>query len=94
MRQNETQIERVEAMKKRTALIALRMRHGLTQEQAAERLEMTRASYSMIECGVRTGRLDFWQRLQKVFNLSNAEMWDLINETEEKETRKKVCNRN
>ena len=80
-------------MKKRTMLIALRTRHNLTQEQMSDKLEMTRAAYSQIELGSRDGRFDFWQRLQKAFNLSDAETWAILkNEDREKETRKKIYN--
>lgn len=81
-------------MKKRTALIALRARHGLTQEQMAERLEITRAAYSQIEIGGRDGRFSFWQRLQKEFNLTDSETWAILkNENgKQKETRQKVYN--
>lgn len=80
-------------MKKRTALIVLRTRQQLTQDEMAERIGVTRATYSMIECGARDGRLDFWQRLQKAFNLTDAETWELIkNENQTAETRKKIYN--
>ncbi len=81
-------------MKKRTALIALRIRHNLTQEQIAERLEVTRGAYSQIELGTRDGRFDFWQRLQKEFNLTDSETWAILKNEDgkQKETRQKVYN--
>ena len=74
-------------------LASFRLQHGLTQEQMAQKVGLTRANYSMIECGARHGSFEFWKRLQDAFNISDSDMWGLMNEEQQQpETRAKVCN--
>lgn len=61
-----------------TALKMLRAGHDLTQAEFAERVGVTRATYSMIESGQRLGRADFWAAVQRVFKIPDAEMWTLM----------------
>lgn len=61
----------------RTNLKVLRVKHQLTQAQLAEKLGVSYATYNLIEQGKRKGSTEFWQRIQTLFNLTDAEMWQL-----------------
>lgn len=61
----------------------VRVTFGLTQEQMAERLDMSRQAYAKIENGQAQGNIKFWARVQKEFNISGEEMWGLINDEAE-----------
>lgn len=56
----------------------------LTQAEIAAILGVSRATYSFIERGVRSGTNEFWATLQTTFNVPDAEMWKL-QKIEEKE---------
>jgi DNA-binding XRE family transcriptional regulator len=58
----------------RTNLKLLRVKHGLTQEERAVKIGVTRCTYAAIEIGKRNGREFFWDSLQKAFNLTDEEM--------------------
>ena len=58
----------------------VRVTFGLTQEQMAERLDMSRQAYAKIENGQAQGNIKFWAKVQKEFNISSEEMWGLIND--------------
>lgn len=62
----------------RTALKAFRVIQNLTQQQAAEKIGITRNAYLQIEYGTRAGTLSFWQKFQKAFNVPDNEMWKYI----------------
>lgn len=55
-------------------------RHGkrLTQSEIAEKIGCSRATYQSIETGVRNGTMTFWQKLQKAFDISDAEIGGLM----------------
>lgn len=55
-----------------------RERSGLTQEQVAQRLGVSRAHYSRLENGVRTMDLDVARALASVYGLSPAEKVHLL----------------
>lgn len=59
----------------RTNLKLLRVKHGLTQKEMAERIGCTRVTYAVIETGTRNGRRDFWESVQNAFGVPDAEMW-------------------
>lgn len=61
----------------RTNLKVLRVKHQLTQAQLAEKVGVSYATYNLIEQGKRKGSVEFWGKLQKAFNLTDAEMWQL-----------------
>ena len=61
----------------RTELKILRIKQHLTQAELAEKVGVSYATYNLIEQGKRKGSNDFWVKLQQVFNLSDAEMWQL-----------------
>lgn len=61
----------------RTNLKVLRVKQHLTQAEIATKLGVSYATYNLIEQGKRKGSTEFWQRIQTLFNLSDAEMWQL-----------------
>lgn len=61
----------------RTNLKVLRVKNHLTQKELATKVGVSYATYNLIEQGKRKGSNDFWQGIQKAFNLSDAEMWQL-----------------
>ena len=61
----------------RTNLKVFRVKQHLTQQQMADKLGYTRASYQAIEKGSRNGQKAFWNALQSAFNIPAAEMWEL-----------------
>lgn len=64
---------------KRTSLKVLRVKNDLTQVQFAERIGVSRMQYSSIENGKTDGSVEFWKKVQSEFNLSDAEMWGVMN---------------
>lgn len=70
-------------MKENTSLKILRVRQGLTQEEMARKLTMSRQAYAKIENGQADGNITFWSKVQRTFNISSEEMWDLINDEAE-----------
>lgn len=62
----------------RTNLKVLRVQKQLSQEDAAEKLGCTRATYSAVEGGARAGSQKFWQNVQNAFNVPDADMWPLM----------------
>lgn len=69
--------------KQRTNLKLLRVKSKLTQEQMADKIGCTRATYSAIECGTRNGRDTFWTDFQKAFNIPDEELWGYMKKDEE-----------
>lgn len=61
----------------RTNLKVFRVKQKLNQKEMAEKIGVSRQVYSYIERGKRNGSTDFWQALQKVFAIPDAEMWQL-----------------
>ena len=70
-------------MNENKSLKVLRVRNGLTQEEMARKLAMSRQAYAKIENGLGDGNISFWSRVQRTFNISSEEMWDLINDQAE-----------
>lgn len=64
---------------KRKELKMLRVSHDLTQDELGERIGYNRHYISTVELGKRRGSPEFWQALQKEFNLSDADMWRMSN---------------
>lgn len=71
----------------RTNLKIFRTAHKLRQTDIAVDLGISRATYSFIERGLRSGTTEFWNRLQQKYNVPDAEMWALqkIDESENKQ---------
>lgn len=64
------------------SLKMLRLKNGLSQEEMARKLGMSRQNYGLIETGKAPGNIRFWSNLQKTFGLSGAEMWSVISDKE------------
>lgn len=64
---------------KNKALIKLRVDYDLTQPQAAELLGVSTSTYNLIENGKRRGSVEFWQSVQKQFNLDGEKVWNIQN---------------
>lgn len=47
----------------------------LTQQEVADKLGITLTSYALIEKGHRHGSFKTWLKIQKLFNLTDAECW-------------------
>lgn len=63
----------------RNELKVLRVRHGLKQQEVAEKLGVSVATYCLVENGKRRGSQEFWLGLQTLFNLEDGEVWKLQN---------------
>lgn len=68
----------------RTALKQFRIGVHLNQSEFAEKLGVSRATYSYIEQGKRGGSVDFWRNLQRVFNVPDEMMYPLMRIDEER----------
>lgn len=65
-------------MSKNLKLKLKRIEQGMTQKDIAEKLQISIPAYSLIESGKRKGSLEFWENVQKVLNIDNNEMWEVI----------------
>ena len=63
-------------------LALLRKGQGYTQKEVAEKIGVSYPTYNLIEQGKRQGSTVFWFKLQRVFNLTDAEMWQLYSNKE------------
>lgn len=61
----------------RKQLKVFRVLHDMSQCQIAEKLGYGRAYYGHVEGGLQRGSAEFWQRMQTVFGLSDAEVEEL-----------------
>ncbi|WP_147539159.1 helix-turn-helix domain-containing protein [Anaerotruncus rubiinfantis] len=43
---------------------------GMTQKQVAEYLEISVVAYGRIECGMRIGKIQTWDKLEDLFGIS------------------------
>lgn len=73
----------MEKSKARTNLKLFRIKQKMSQEDIAFKIGVTRATYSSIECGKRTGRQYFWLAFQKAFNIPDEELWGYMKTDEE-----------
>lgn len=64
---------------RRLKLKAFRASKGLSQQEMADKLGCSRSRYAGIEAGKRNGAQKFWETLQQTFNISDDEMWGLMN---------------
>ena len=68
----------------RTNLRVFRVKNHLTQEEMAEKIGVSRLTYSRVELGKRGGDVeDFWTKLEVAFNVPHAEMYDLMKKDDE-----------
>ena len=63
---------------KRMALRLFRVSRDLSQNQMAEKLNYSFSHYSLVERGYKDGSQDFWNTLQRVFDIPDSEMWRLM----------------
>lgn len=66
----------------RTALKQFRVGVHLTQSEMAERTGVSRATYSFVERGERSGGAEFWRNLQTAFNVPDEQMYGLMKQDE------------
>lgn len=64
---------------KRNKLKLLRVEYDLTQQEAADKLGCSVATYNLIENGKRRGSTEFWTSVQQLFKLEDGEVWKLQN---------------
>lgn len=62
----------------RNNLYLFRHEKRLSQQEIADKIGCSRATYSSIEIGSRNGRVSFWEALQKAFNLTDAQKGELM----------------
>ena len=65
-------------MAKRLELKVFRITKDLTQDEMAEACGVSKSTYCLVEQGKRKGSLDFWNKLQEAFKISDADMWNLM----------------
>lgn len=68
--------------KKRIKLKQLRIGLDLSQEQMADRLNVSRSQYAAIENGQRYGTLKFWRNLQETLVVPKGEVFEMMTEIE------------
>ena len=56
----------------------LRINHHMTQSDVAEKISISLSLYNLIENGKRVGSIETWKKIQKLFSLSDKEMWSLM----------------
>lgn len=66
---------------KNKKLYMLRINRRWTQEDAAQRLGIPLATYQLIEQGKQAGKASAWAKIQKVYNIPDADMWEIIKES-------------
>lgn len=69
-------------MERQTELRVLRARYNLTQEQTADILGVSRATYVNVENGNQRGSVELWKKIQKAFDLSDADTWRMMLDAE------------
>ena len=61
-----------------------RLLKRMSQEEIAKEIGYSRQMYGQVENGEREGTQDFWNALQKRFNIPDADMWQLMKKTEKR----------
>lgn len=67
----------------RTNLKIFRVKNKMSQGEMAKKIGVSRACYSAIESGKRTGKRSFWISFQNAFNVPDSELWGLMKTDEE-----------
>lgn len=65
-------------MQIRMNLKLFRVERKLSQQDMADMLDVPRQTYAMVERGQRRGSDEFWEKLQTVFSVPDADMWKLM----------------
>lgn len=69
----------------------LRFKNGLSQEETAAKIGFNAQYFSRVERGMIDGSIEFWRNLKVVFNLSEYEIWAMIdNYAIEEEEKQKI----
>lgn len=63
---------------RRLQLKAFRAGKGMSQQEMADKLGVTRSRYAGIEAGRRNGSQEFWLAFQQAFKIESEEMWKLM----------------
>lgn len=63
---------------KNKKLHELRTKQGMTQQDTADKIGVSRSLYSLIETGRRKGSRGFWTAVQALYGLTDAETWEMI----------------
>lgn len=61
----------------RHELKVFRVTQNLNQKEMAAKTGVSRTTYNLIENGGRRGSQEFWENLQKAFNLEDGQVWNL-----------------
>ena len=61
----------------RENLRRFRLDQKLSQGAMADAIGYSRVMYQQVESGVRDGTFEFWEALQKRFNIPDHDMWKL-----------------
>ena len=61
-----------------------RLMKRMSQEEFAEAIGYSRIMYQQVESGARNGTQEFWNALQKRFEIADADMWQLMKKTEKR----------
>lgn len=61
-----------------------RLLKRMSQDDFAKAIGYSRQMYHQVENGSREGTQDFWNALQKRFNIADADMWKLMKKTEKR----------
>ena len=72
-------------MADRRNLAVLRAKHGLTRAEMADKIGVSRSTYSEIENGKRSCSQKLLAKLQAAFEIPDAEMWELTKIFDDKE---------
>lgn len=59
-------------------LYMFRCDERLTQKEMAVKMGVTRQTYANVENGKRSGNSEFWDALQKAFDIPDSEMYTLM----------------
>lgn len=62
----------------RTNLKLFRVKHKLTQQDMADRMGYSRATYAAVEAGTRDCRTTFWNKLSEAFAIPASEVAELM----------------
>lgn len=72
-------------MADRRNLIIFRAKHGLNRQQMADRIGVSRSTYSEVESAKRNCSQVFLTKLQVAFGIPDEEMWSLIRIVEDEQ---------
>lgn len=61
-----------------------RLKQRMSQEEFAKAIGYSRVMYQQVESGVREGTFDFWNAIQKRFNIPDRDMWALTKKEEKR----------